>query len=154
MRFIVRIALIALCTSFLAGCATTGPKFTEISPEMKALTPEKGRIYIYRTTSLGAALQPAVKINGEVVGTAVPKGFFYVDRQPGSYQILISTEVDRTLSLLLEKDQTRYVRLNVSMGFFMGHVYPELIDNEAALKEIAECRYTGPVKPETVSTNP
>jgi hypothetical protein len=146
MRFVVRIVFIALFVSFLAGCATTGPKFTEISPKMWVLAPDKGRIYIYRTTTLGAAVQPDVKINGEVVGSAVPRGFFYVDRQPGTYQMLVSTEVDRTLSLLLEEGQTRYVRLNVSMGFFMGHVYPELIDSEDAQKEIADCRYTGQEK--------
>ncbi len=92
---------------------------------------------------LGAALQPEVKLNGEVVGKAVPNGFFYVDQEPGNYKIATSTEVDRHLSLALEKGQTRYVRLNISMGFFVGHVYPELVENEDGEKEIQQCSYTG-----------
>lgn len=136
------IAVIIVSLSFL-GCATSGPKYSELLPSIATPPPDTGRIYIYRTTALGAAVQPEVKLNGEVVGKAVPKGFFYVDKKPGSYEILTSTEVDRKLSLLLENAQTRYVRLNIAMGFFVGHVYPELIDSATAEKEIQDCHYTG-----------
>lgn len=88
-------------------------------------------------------IQPQVKLNGEIVGKSTPKGFFYIDRNPGAYEILTSTEVDRKLSLTLEKGQTRYVRLNVSMGFFAGHVYPELVDSETSEAEIKDCHFTG-----------
>jgi len=56
---------------------------------------------------------------------------------------MTSIEVDRKLSLTLDKGQTRFVRLNISMGFFAGHVYPELVDQAIGEKEIQECRYTG-----------
>jgi hypothetical protein len=29
------------------------------------------------------------------------------------------------------------------MGFFVGHVHPELVDTEIGAKEITECSYTG-----------
>lgn len=29
------------------------------------------------------------------------------------------------------------------MGFFVGHVYPELIENAIAEKEIQDCHYIG-----------
>jgi hypothetical protein len=99
-----------------------------------------GRVFFYRTSILGAAIQPDVKLNGEKVGSAKPKGFFYVDRPAGAYKVETSTEVTRTLSFTLEKNQTRYVRLNISMGFFAGHVYPELVDTATAEKEIAACK--------------
>lgn len=125
----------------MGGCAT-GPKFTEIAPTFSQLSADKGRIYIYRTAIMGAAVQPEVKLNGEVIGKAVPGGFFYVDREPGNYEILTSTEVDRKLSFTLDEGQKRYVRLNISMGFFVGHVYPELIDPQTGEKEIQECSYS------------
>ena len=90
------LAVIIVSFSFW-GCATSGPKYSELSPVISTLPPDTGRIYIYRTSALGAAVQPEVKLNGEVVGKAVPKGFFYVDKKPGTYEILISTEVDRKL---------------------------------------------------------
>jgi hypothetical protein len=89
---------------------------------------------------MGAAVQPEVKLNGEVIGKAVPKGFVYLDKAPATYEIMTSTEVDRKLSLTLDKGQVRYVRLDISMGFFVGHVYPELVDSDVGEKEIQDCR--------------
>ena len=130
-------------TLIVAGCATSGPKYLEMVPNMTKLSPDMGRIYIYRTTVLGAAIQPDVKVNGEVVGSAVPNGFFYVDRSSGTYEIMTSTEVDRKLTLTLDKGEARFVRLNISMGFFVGHVYPELVEPLTGEKEIEDCRYIG-----------
>jgi hypothetical protein len=130
-------------TLIVAGCATSGPKYLEMVPNMTKLSPDMGRIYIYRTTVLGAAIQPDVKVNGEVVGSAVPNGFFYVDRSSGTYEIMTSTEVDRRLTLTLDKGEARFVRLNISMGFFVGHVYPELVEPLTGEKEIEDCRYIG-----------
>ena len=136
------LALLAMALIF-SGCATSGPKYVEMVPNMTKLGPDMGRIYIYRTTVLGAAIQPDVKVNGEVVGSAQPNGFFYADRTSGTYEIMTSTEVDRKLTLTLDKGEVRFVRLNISMGFFVGHVYPELVEPLTGEKEIEDCRYIG-----------
>jgi outer membrane murein-binding lipoprotein Lpp len=134
--------LIIVASFYLAGCAS-GPKYTEISSSISTVSQGQGRLFIYRKTALGAAVQPEVRIDDEVVGKAVPKGFFYVDRAPGHYKVETSTEVDRALSLTLEAGETRYVRLNIGIGFFVGHVYPELVDDAVGMKEIQDCSYTG-----------
>jgi len=128
---------------FSVGCAS-GPKYAEVVDTIPALSPEQGRIYMYRTTVLGAALRPDIKLNGEVIGSSVAKGFTFVDRPPGDYKIMTSTEVERSLSFVLEKDQTRFVKFDVSMGFFVGHVYPKLVDNETGGKELSGCSYIAP----------
>ena len=124
------------------GCAS-GPKYAVVKSTFAPLAQTNGRVYFYRTTALGAALNPDVKLNGEVVGTAKAKGFFYADRPAGNYEVDTSTEVTRRLTFQLEQGQTRYVRFDVSMGFFVGHVYPELIENAVGEKEIEDCSYTG-----------
>ncbi len=146
MKTLSKLFFISLLALLIGGCATSGPKFTEFAPNMSTMAPDTGRIYIYRPSSFGAAVRPDVKLNGEVIGEAVSWGFFYVDRKPGNYEILTSTEVDRKLSLTLDKGQSRYVRLNISIGFFVGHVYPELVDNDVGEKEIQDCRFTGQSK--------
>lgn len=146
MKTPLKISLVLLGFFLLTGCATTGPKFADLAPTISSVTPGSGRIYLYRTSAFGAAVQPAVKLNGEVIGKAVPKGFFYVDRKPGNYEIITKTEVTRTLSLTLDEGQIRYVRLNISMGFFVGHVYPELVGKETGESEIQNCRYIGKQK--------
>ena len=138
------VALAAVAVALLlSGCATSGPKFSEMGATMPAAKPDAGRIYFYRTALIGAAVQPEVRLNGEKVGKAVPNGFFYVDRPAGSYQVVTETEVEKKLTFTLEPGQVRYVRLDISMGFWVGHVYGELIDEDKAKSEIASTRYIG-----------
>ena len=102
-----------------------------------------GRIYLFRTSAAGAAVKPKIFLDDKVIGKAVAKGFFYVDVPPGTHQLRTTTEVKRTLSMTLEAGEVRYVRLKVGMGFFIGHVAPELVDNAIGEQEIKKCRYTG-----------
>ena len=141
MKNAFHVILGTFCVILLSGCAS-GLKFAEAKRSIPNLNPDQARIYFYRTTAFGAAVQPAVKLNEEKIGSAVPKGFFYADRPPGNYHVDASTEVKRRLSLTLEKGQTRYVRLNMAMGFWVGHVWPELVDDQTAEKEIAKCSFT------------
>jgi hypothetical protein len=143
MNRAVSLVLLVLALSLLASCATTGLKFVEYKTVMASPNSDLVRIFFYRTTTLGAALRPDMLLNGEKVGEAIARGFFYVDRPPGEYVAVTSTEVTRKVSFVLEKDQTRYIKFSVSMGFFVGHVYGELVDESVALREINDCRYTG-----------
>jgi len=138
------LSLFALVTvaALFTGCAS-GPKYSAIHSTFPPIAQDSGRIYFYRDSMLGAAISPPVKLNGNPVGTAQAQGFFYVDRPPGNYTVETSTEVTRRLSLMLDSNQTRYVKLNISMGFFVGHVYPELVENAIGEKEIIDCKYTG-----------
>ena len=126
----------------LQGCAS-GPAYSEMSSTIPPVPADKGRVYIYRPSVFGAAIQPAVRLDGTEVGTAKSQGFFYVDAAPGSHFIETTTEVSRRLTFMLDKGQTRYVKLSVSMGFAVGHVYPELVDDAVGTKEVKECKYIG-----------
>ena len=143
IRGSAKLLLVTMVCLLLGACATSGPKFSEARPAEAPPAAGDGRFYLYRTVLLGLAVQPDIRINGEVVGQATPNGYFYVDRKPGTYEITTTTEVERKLSLTLDKDQTRYVRLSISIGFFVGHIYPELVDNDVGLKDLQDCRYTG-----------
>ena len=81
-------------------------------------------------------LRPSPVKEGDIVSP--------VDQPPGNCEISTATEVERKLTFVLEPDQVRYVKLNISMGFFVGHVYGELVDAAKAESEIAGTRYTGP----------
>src|SRR4029077_4209650 len=110
-------------------------------------------IYFYRTSVFGAAVQPEVKLNGEVVGKAVPQGFFYADRPPGDYTVTTATEVEKKLTFMLDAGQVRYVRLAISMGVFVGHVYGELVDEPVAVNEMESTSYTGSVAAKSTLTS-
>ena len=133
---------LTLAVAVISGCAS-GTSFSEYKASLPPLNPDKGRIFFYRTAVLGAAVQPSVRVNGVALGKAQPKGFFFYDCDPGEYVIETSTEVTRKLSLVIAKAQERYVRLNISMGFMVGHVYPELVEDALGKQEIQECKHTG-----------
>ena len=143
MKVKKQIIFFSIIGLIMISCASSGPTYTEMVGQVPPLSGDNGRVYIYRTSVLGAAIQPAVELNGQSVGKAVPLGFFYVDCPPGNHRIATSTEVDRELTFTLDKGEVRYVRLDVSMGFFVGHVYPDLIEEEEAVEEIGSCHYIG-----------
>ena len=132
----------------MSGCAS-GPAFEEYSSTMEAVSPDNGRIYIYRVSSLGAAVQPKVRLDGEPVGKAVPKGFFYLDLPPGEYVLSASTEAERSLSLALAAGEEKYVRLEVKMGFFAGHIKPVLVDPAEGMEELKKTKFAGAADEET-----
>ena len=145
MKKVLNVLALLFLSVVITGCAS-GTKFSEMQGSLPDLNPDSGRIYIYRTAVFGAAIQPDVFLNGEKVCKAVPQGLIYLDKEPGDYKIRASTEVTRAVSFTLDPGQTRYIRLDVTMGFFMGHVSPVLVDEEKAKKEILKCKYTPPSK--------
>lgn len=126
----------------LAACAS-GPSYQEHSAQMMPVGSGNGRIYMYRPSSFGAAVQPMVRVNDEEVGKAKPKGFFYVDLPPGAYNISASTEAKRNLDVTLDANEEMYVRLEIKMGGLVGHVKPVLVDKTEGMEEIQKMKYIG-----------
>ncbi|MFH1336330.1 MAG: DUF2846 domain-containing protein [Candidatus Zixiibacteriota bacterium] len=139
MRRVLTLVAVIIMVIGLGACAS-GPKFSTLKIDNAVPNAEMGRLFLYRITGMaGAAVQPDIILNGEKVGVSLPMGFFFLDLKPGEYKIATSTEVTRTVSLILEKGQNKYVRFSLGFGFFVGHVYGELVDEAEALKEIQEC---------------
>ncbi len=130
---------LALVLTVLSGCAS-GPAYKTVSASFPPVPAGSARIFFYRTSTMGAAVQPDVKLNGEKVGSAVPGGFFFVDRPAGDYEVSTTTELKKTLTFHLDAGQTRYVKLSISMGVFAGHVYPELIETAQGQTEIEKTK--------------
>jgi hypothetical protein len=140
-RNILRAAMLATAFPLLAACAS-GPTFSEMHASEPAVKPEKGRIYFYRVSSMmGSGVQPPIRVNGEVVGMAIPGGYFYVDRDPGAYDIATATETTESIKATIKAGEIRYVRLDISMGVMVGRVAPTLVMAEQGEPEIAKCHY-------------
>ena len=142
MTSVVRLVPVLIMTAVLGACAS-GQKFTTLQATFVPSKSEGGRIFFYRPSAFGAALRPVVLLNDERVGEAQSWGFFFIDRSPGNYVVVTSTEVTRKVSFTLEAGQTRYIRFSTSFGFFVGHVYGELVDDDVGLREIKDCVYIG-----------
>lgn len=140
-----RLALVSvMAAALLAGCAATGPKYTEMAKSLPGLKADEGRIYFFRSDSIvGAAVQPDIRLNGTVVGESKPGGFFYVDRPAGTYMATTATETEKALSLVLAAGETKYVRSSVGFGVVVGRGVLDLEDPKKAQAEIETLSYTG-----------
>jgi len=132
---IARSLAVAMSLVYLAGCAS-GAKYAEVAPTIRPPSPTQGRVYFYRPSALGAAVQPDIKLNGQKVGTAKPHGFYFVDRDPGDYEVTAATETEKKLTFTLEPRQERFVRLKIQVGVFVGRIVPELVDRAEAQDEL------------------
>jgi len=125
----------------IASCAS-GPTYDELKSTIPDLSPDSGRIYIYRVAMQGYLVQPDVMLNGEKIGEVRAQGFFYVDRPAGNYDIMISDEADRKLSFTLENNQIKYVSIGLASGLFEGHFYPKLVEEQEGLEGLKFCKYS------------
>jgi hypothetical protein len=68
---------------------------------------DQGRVYFYRNSSMfGAAMQPALTLDGKEVGKSQPGGYFYVDTVSGSHEASASTEATNKVSFVLAKGES------------------------------------------------
>jgi len=133
--------------AFLAGCAATGPKMSEVKSTIPALSQDQGRIYFYRTRSIfGAAITADLRVNGDVVGRSTRGSFFFVDRPAGNYEVASSTETEKKATFALSGRETKYVRTYVGMGILVGRIIPELVNADEAEKEMADLAYVESAK--------
>jgi hypothetical protein len=131
---LVSLALLAVLT---VGCAS-GLKYSQYRPTLAPPTAGNGRIWFYRPSAFGAAVQPAVKLDDVVVGNAVPHGFFQVETQPGSHEVSARTEWKHKASVKVTEHAETYVRLDMMFGLFVGHVIPREVPEEQALKDLQD----------------
>ncbi|MBI1965646.1 MAG: DUF2846 domain-containing protein [Betaproteobacteria bacterium] len=140
---IIKALLAAVVVSGLTACAS-GPKYKEVEASIPPLAAGKGRIYFYRSGVIfGSGIQPSVMLNGQQVGDSKPGGFFFVDRDPGNYEVLLSTEVERKLTFTLAGGQEQYVKMTVTLGVIVYRVFPELVDAATAKADMQDLSYTG-----------
>jgi hypothetical protein len=139
-RALAASAFVAVVAS---GCAS-GPQYKDVASSIPTLNEAQGRIYFYRSSSmLGAAIQPAINLNGQAVGKSQPGGFFFVDEPAGQYVVSTTTETEKTLSFKLDAGETKYVKTSVGFGLLVGRIVPTLESSDEATKSIEDLHYTG-----------
>lgn len=128
----------------LQGCAAVGPKGAEMAKQLNDIPAGHGRVIFYRSSSIaGAAVQPDIKLDGQVVGQSRPGGFFYVDASPGKHTASASTEVTATVDIPVVGGQTHYVRSAIGFGIAIGRVTLSVEGMVSAKGELLTLSYTG-----------
>lgn len=151
MRLAKIVPFVATCF-VLVGCAS-GPKFSEAGKSIPPIPAGEGRVYFYRTSLLGAAVQPGIDLNRIHIASCAPGGVSIVDAPPGNYEAYIATEVEHKLTFALDAGEEKFVRCYISMGFFVGHGNLELVDPKEARDDIKDISFTGQTSVPTAASS-
>lgn len=143
-RTFLKLAFASIGAALLVGCAASGMKYEQAAAGMPTLKSGEGRIYFLRSSSMvGAAIQPDIRLNGQVVGTSKPGGFFYVDRPAGNFTASTTTETEKAATFVLQPGEIKYLRTSPSIGLLVGRIVVELDAPEKAKAELPSLSYTG-----------
>jgi hypothetical protein len=148
LRWLRRVGVVglALCAvAWLSGCAATGPKYADIAPNLPGIASGQGRLLVYRMGGLGPAVQPDVRLDGQVIGTSRPEGFFFVDRPAGRYTVSARTEAETRLEVVLLDGATTYIETSITLGLFVGQPRLSLQSEAVAQAALPGLAYTGVV---------
>lgn len=135
--------LLAALAACLVGCSATGPRYSEMAESLPSLGENAGRIYFYRDSILGAAVQPEVTVNGQVVGKSQPRSFFFIDRPAGTYRASARTEAEGSIDIVLLARQTAYIEMSINMGFLIGRPAFERVAESEGRKALPSLAYGG-----------
>ena len=81
------ITVMLFASSLLAGCAATGPTFTEHLAASNAIPPSSARLVVFRTRDSDqySARSAVIRIDGNSLGSCDYAGFSVFDVKPGKY---------------------------------------------------------------------
>jgi hypothetical protein len=136
IALISRFLVCSLAATLVVSCAS-GPKFAD--SKLPPIPAGKGRVFVYRTATMGAMIKPSIKFDNQVIGTAAARGYTYTDATPGTHNIELRTEVTRSTSVAVAAGKASYVKLNVSMGFAAARITPENVDAATGAADIQNC---------------
>jgi hypothetical protein len=116
----------------LAAVAAASIAVVSVEPATAADTPEgseifipdpppgKGQIVFFRPSGQGFALACTVK-EGETKVSSLGNGkYFILVTEPGTHEYTVRTEAKDALTLLVEPDETQFVRCKMKMGIMAG----------------------------------
>ncbi len=137
-----------LAIALLAGCAPVGTSYTRMSVSLPAAKPGEGRVFFYTPSArFGADVQPEIRLDGAVVGFAVPGGFFFVDRPAGRYEATGTSIADGRLAFALAAGETKYVRATAPSAFSVDRVDLRLVPAPEGQADMAALVYSGITAP-------
>lgn len=133
--------LLAIVASvILTGCASVPMAPVEQDQAMKTFSApasDKAGLYIFRDSSLGAALKKTVSIDNQVIGETAAKTYFYSEIEPGEHTLATESEFsDNLLVIKVQAGLNYFVRQYIKFGAFVGGANLELVSEEEGKKGV------------------
>lgn len=140
-------AIFVLMMAFLSACASVPMSTPEADAEAKQfLVPkDKGRIYVYRNESLGAAVTVGITVDGKMIGKTAKKVYFAIDVEPGKHTVTCSAESSFTQDVKVPAGKAVYIWQEMKMGLLYASCALNVKEETIAQQEIRECKRAAPL---------
>jgi hypothetical protein len=129
--------LSAAAAAFLAVSAGPAAAAAPVTPIAIPAPPTgKGQIVFYRPSGMGMAMGCTVR-EGETKVSSLGNGkYVVVVAEPGKHKYTVHSEAKDELTLLVEPDETKFVRCKIKMGIMSGRpdIFPSGADEFAKSK--------------------
>jgi hypothetical protein len=136
-RLLAVIGLAAL----LAGCATMGPAYQEVT----SIPAGKAVVYIYRPPGfVGSALSYLVYADQLPVVSLRNGGYLPYFSQPGTVHFSAMTETESVALITVEAGGSYYLKGTVQMGLLMGRPKLQQVPDGVGRIEIVKCKLLAP----------
>jgi hypothetical protein len=123
----------------LTGCAST-QQFVALPDQSKTVDdPAKGRIYVMRPATMGAAISMNVSDGGKAIGRTGPHGYLCWERPPGDTIISSSSEGVSSNPLTVQAGLVYYFFQHLRMGVLIARSELELLDEQKGREVLKRC---------------
>ncbi len=141
LRMLRNLSIVA--TGLLLGACANHLSYSEMQALMPPQPADKGRIYFYRESAfIGNLITPDIVVNGKMVGVSNPGTFFYIDRDPGDYEVVCGMGIMNQTGFTLAAGQDVYVRTTVGSGSIVkSTMVTEVVDLPVAIPAIHDLKY-------------
>jgi hypothetical protein len=131
-----------LSAGLLSACAS-GSSLSDSAVSIEPPAPGMTRITVYRDSIFGAAIQPAVRVNGTETGRCQPNGVFYVDVPDGTHEVIAQGETTSRVVIDTDLYDQAYIKCSIGMGIIGGR--PQLVPVDAATggRDVQDLVFTG-----------
>ncbi|WP_371225539.1 hypothetical protein [Roseovarius sp. 2305UL8-3] len=118
-----------------AVAAPAGEQASELTlANLPPVKSDRARLVVFRTSIMGLAVQPIIKLDGKETRRCSPGVALAADLAPGAHTLSGATEVEATLTVNTAPGTTTYVKCSIGMGLLVGRIMFDQVSESQALK--------------------
>jgi hypothetical protein len=136
-----------ICSLLVSGCASTRQMVPLPDQAKRIEDPSKGRVYVMRPSSLGAAIRMTVLDGGTTIGVTGPAGYLCWERPPGDTTITATAEGVSQAPLSVSAGEVYYVFEHIRMGWWQAANKLEVVNEEEGQKVLKKCHAPTVISP-------
>lgn len=136
IKLLLFLPVIAL---LLTGCSST-QQFVRFPDQNKVVEDSsKGRIYVMRPATVGAAISMDVADDGEIIGSTGPHGFLCWEREPGDTVISSKAENTSAVKVSVQAGKVNYIFQHMEFGWISARNRLDIVSEDEGKKVLKEC---------------